>query len=66
MVVKLNRNEKKKVRVVNIRTGVENIEESRFLASKKTGIKRKAINVYIDKGIVFNKTYKYYNVENNE
>lgn len=51
--------DKRKTLVVDVTTGKEREFESRLAASKFTGIKRKALNGYMQKGIIFQKKYKF-------
>jgi hypothetical protein len=57
----MNKNAKKAIIVLNIKTNSKYEFESRFEAAKFTGIERKALNAYIDKGITYKKTFKFLN-----
>lgn len=50
---------KRKTLVINLITGEKVEYESRFAACRSVGMERKRINVYIDKGIIFQKKYKF-------
>lgn len=54
---------KVKTKVINVITNEEFIFESRLAAAKFTGIERKRLNGYMQKGIVYNKTFKFIDME---
>lgn len=57
------KNRKRKTLVINLETKEEIIYASRFEACRAVGMERKRINVYIDKGIVFKRKYKFVNID---
>lgn len=56
-------NHKRKTLVIDIVTGEKNEFDSRFAASKFTGIARKSLNAYIEKGTIFQKKYKFIDLD---
>ncbi|MEG2276122.1 MAG: hypothetical protein RSC09_06450 [Clostridia bacterium] len=54
---------KRKTKVINLKTKEEIEYESRFAACKSVGMERKRINAYIEKGIVFQKKYKFIDLD---
>lgn len=54
---------KRKTMVINLETGKEVEYDSRLAACRAVGMERKRINTYIEKGIVFQKKYKFIDLD---
>lgn len=55
---------KRKTLVINVITGEEIEFESRFEASKFTGIERKVLNGYMNRNGIYKKTFKFIDKSN--